>query len=57
MIVEMQRIGLEQVPYIIPWYYDRVQAYRSDRFTGWPDAGPVISLEDPVALSGLQPTG
>lgn len=57
MIVEMQRIGLEQVPYIIPWYYQRFQAYRSDRVTGWPDAGPVLSLEDPASLSVIQPTG
>lgn len=57
LIVEMQRIGLEQVPYIIPWYYQRFQAYRSDRFTGWPDAGPVISLEDPASLSVIQPLG
>jgi peptide/nickel transport system substrate-binding protein len=57
LIVDMQRIGLEQVPYIIPYYTQRVQAYRSDRFTGWPDAGPVLSLEDPASLTNLQPAG
>jgi hypothetical protein len=49
----MQRIGLDQVPYIIPWYYQRYQAYRTDTYTGWPVEGPVISLEDPASLSVL----
>jgi peptide/nickel transport system substrate-binding protein len=53
LIVEMQRIGLDQVPYIIPWYYQRYQAYRTDTYTGWPVEGPVISLEDPASLSVL----
>ena len=57
IIVDMQRIALEQVPYIIPWYYPRIQAYRSDRFSGWQDSFPILSLEDPSSLAVIRPTG
>jgi hypothetical protein len=55
MIVELQRRMLEQVPYIIPWYYPKIEAYRTDRFTGWPDQFPILLLEDPQSLRALQP--
>jgi peptide/nickel transport system substrate-binding protein len=57
MIVEMQRIALEDVPYIIPWYYPKVQAYRTDTFSGWQVGFPIIALEDPSTLSVLQAAG
>ena len=57
MIVELQRMALEQVPYIIPWYYPRIQAYRTDRFTGWPDQSPILQLEDPLSLTVISPAG
>ena len=57
MIVEMQRITLEDVPYIIPWYYPKVQAYRTDTFSGWQVGFPIIALEDPSTLAVLQAAG
>ena len=56
-IVEMQRIALEDVPYIIPWYYPKIQAYRTDTFTGWQVGFPIIALEDPSTLAVLRPAG
>lgn len=57
MIVELQRMALEDVPYIIPWYYPKIQAYRTDTFTGWLVDSPVIALEDPSSLVVVQATG
>jgi peptide/nickel transport system substrate-binding protein len=38
LVWEMQRIALEDIAYIIPYYSHAVQAYRTDQFTGWPVA-------------------
>ena len=57
LIVEMQRMTLEDVPYIIPWYYPKIQAYRTDSFTGWLVGSPIIALEDPSSLTVIQATG
>ena len=57
IIVEMQRITLEDVPYIIPWYYPKIQAYRTDTFTGWLVDSPIIALEDPSSLTVIQASG
>lgn len=57
MIVELQRMALEDVPYIIPWYYPKIQAYRTDTFTGWLVDSPIIALEDPSSLVVVQATG
>lgn len=35
IIHQMQEILLRDVPYIIPWYSQRVSAYRLDKFQGW----------------------
>jgi peptide/nickel transport system substrate-binding protein len=57
MIVELQRIALRDVPYIIPFYYPKIQAYRTDTFTGWQVGFPIIALEDPDNLRFLRPAG
>ena len=57
LIVEMQRVALEDVPYIIPFYYPKIQAYRTDTFTGWQTGFPIIALEDPSTLAVLQAAG
>ena len=57
LVVELQRIALEDVPYIIPWYYPKIQAHRTDTFTGWQVGSPIIALEDPSTLRILQPAG
>ena len=54
-IHEMQRIALEDVPYIIPYYSQTVVAYRTDTFTGWPPADPSLGLTDPSSLRVIQP--
>ncbi|MGZ5383872.1 MAG: ABC transporter substrate-binding protein, partial [Acidimicrobiia bacterium] len=51
IIIEMQQITLEDVPYIIPYYQQATEAYRTDRFTGWQDSAPKIALEDPTSLN------
>ncbi len=44
-VKEMQKIVYDQAPYIITAYYDNLEAYRSDRFTGFvPQPEPNGSL-------------
>jgi peptide/nickel transport system substrate-binding protein len=54
-IHQMQAILLEDVPYIIPYYSQVLQAWRTDTFTGWLDADPTLGLADPSNLTVLQP--
>lgn len=54
LIHEMQRIALEDVPYIIPFYSKTYGAYRTDSFIGWPTADPSLGLTDPSALLVIQ---
>jgi peptide/nickel transport system substrate-binding protein len=55
MVWEMQRMVHEDLPYIIPYYAAEVQAYRTDRFTGWiTDAGK-IELSDLSSLLVISP--
>ena len=54
-IHEMQRILVEDVPYIIPYYQQSLQAWRTDTFTGWLDENPTLGLEDPSSLINLRP--
>lgn len=59
LVHEMQRIMLEDLPYIIPYYDEEVQAFRSDRFTGWPvpaeGSGDLLYLQDPLSLTVVRP--
>jgi peptide/nickel transport system substrate-binding protein len=55
LIHEMQRILVEDVPYIIPYYQNSIQAWRTDTFTGWLDVDPTLGLEDPSSLVNLRP--
>lgn len=55
LVHQMQAIVHEDIPYIIPYYDQAVQAYRTDRFQGWlTDAGKV-ALEDPSSLLVIEP--
>jgi peptide/nickel transport system substrate-binding protein len=55
MVWEMQRMVHEDLPYIIPYYALEVQAFRTDRFTGWiTDAGK-IALDDLSSLLVITP--
>ena len=55
MVHEMQAIIHEDVPYIIPYYASVVEAYRTDKFTGWKDNETKVSLEDPSSLLVIEP--
>ncbi|HYM52461.1 MAG TPA: ABC transporter substrate-binding protein [Candidatus Dormibacteraeota bacterium] len=55
IIHEMQRIALEDVPYIIPYYEQSIEAYRTDRFTGFPEGELTLGLTDPTALTVIRP--
>jgi peptide/nickel transport system substrate-binding protein len=55
MVWEMQSIVHDNVPYIIPFYAFTVQAFRTDRFTGWKDSEPKLALEDNSTLLSLEP--
>lgn len=55
MIWQMQEILLRDLPYIIPYYDQAVQAYRVDTFTGWQDSASKLALEDPSSLNVIRP--
>ena len=56
MIHEMQQILIDDLPYIIPYYQQSIQAWRTDTFTGWLDGDPTFGLEDPSSLTVIRPT-
>lgn len=55
IIHEMQEILVADVPYIIPYYYPSVGAWRTDTFTGWLETDPTLGLEDSSNLLALRP--
>lgn len=55
MVWEMQRIVFEDVVYIIPFYDANVQAFRTDRFTGWITDEAKVELSDITSLVLLEP--
>jgi len=59
IVHDMQRMMLDDLAYIIPYYEDEVQAFRSDRFTGWPlpaeGSGDILYLQDPLSLTVVSP--
>lgn len=57
MIWEMQEILLRDLPYVIPYYDQAVQAYRIDTFTGWRTDASKVALEDPSSLNVISAAG
>jgi peptide/nickel transport system substrate-binding protein len=55
LIHEMQQILVDDVPYIIPYYQQTVEAWRTDTFTGWLEDDPTFGLDDPSSLIVLRP--
>jgi peptide/nickel transport system substrate-binding protein len=56
LIHQLQELMLRDVPYIIPWYDQIVQAYRTNAFTGWvtePDGQ--LSLFDRLSMVAISP--
>ena len=54
LVWQMQQIVFDDVAYIIPFYAQAVQAYRTDRFAGWITDKPKIALEDVTSLVVIQ---
>ena len=51
----MQQVVQDDVVYIIPFYAQGVQAYRTDRFTGWITDKPKVALADVTSLVVVDP--
>lgn len=55
MVHQMQEIVHHDLPYIIPYYDQAVQAFRTDRFQGWLTEAGKVALEDPSSLLVIEP--
>jgi len=55
IVWQMQQIVQDDVVYIIPFYPQATQAYRTDRFTGWITDKPKVALEDVTSLVVVKP--
>ena len=55
MVWEMQQIVFDDVVYIIPYYDPALQAYRTDKFTGWITDQAKVELSDPSSLVVIEP--
>lgn len=54
-IRQMQQMVLDDVPYIIPYYSQTREAWRTDTFSGWLNDDPTLSLVAQESLSVLRP--
>lgn len=55
LVWQMQKIVFDDVVYIIPYYEQAVQAFRTDRYTGWITDMPKVELADPTSLTVVEP--
>lgn len=55
IVWEMQRIVHDDVVYVVPYYDQVVQAYRTDRFQGWLTDAPKLALDDVSSLVVVEP--
>ena len=55
IIWEMQEVLHRDIAYIIPYYAQATQAYRSDRFQGWITDQPKVELSDVTSLVVIEP--
>ncbi|MFZ0546486.1 MAG: ABC transporter substrate-binding protein [Candidatus Promineifilaceae bacterium] len=55
LVWQMQKIVFDDVVYIIPFYAQSVQAFRTDKFTGWQTDAGKVALEDPSSLLVVTP--
>ena len=51
----MQKIVFDDVVYIIPYYAQAIQAFRTDKFKGWITYMPKIELPDVSSLVVVEP--
>jgi peptide/nickel transport system substrate-binding protein len=55
IVHEMQQMLLDEVPYIVPYYAQIREAWRTDTFTGWLDDDPTFGISAPETLTVLRP--
>jgi peptide/nickel transport system substrate-binding protein len=56
LLDKLQEILVRDVPYIIPYYSQKVEAYRTDRFQGWMiDPEGVLSLVNRLSVTAITP--
>jgi len=56
LLHKMQEILVRDVPYIIPYYAQSVEAYRSDKFQGWAvDPEGLLYLGNRISLTAVTP--
>ncbi len=55
IIWRMQEILHRDVAYIVPYYAQATQAFRTDRFRGWVTDQPTVALQDPTSLTVIEP--
>ncbi|HCR72191.1 MAG TPA: hypothetical protein DIW23_12155 [Anaerolineae bacterium] len=55
IVWEIQQIVFDDVVYIIPYYSQAVQAYRTDRFKGWVTDSGKVELSDVSSLVNIEP--
>lgn len=55
IVWEMQKMVHDDVVYIIPYYEQSVQAFRTDRFSGWITDQPKLELADVTSLVVIKP--
>ncbi len=55
LVWKMQEIVHKDVVYLIPFYPQNTQAFRTDRFTGWITDKPKVELSDVTSLVVIEP--
>jgi peptide/nickel transport system substrate-binding protein len=55
IVHQMQQQLLDDVPYVVPYYAQTREAWRTDGFTGWLEDDPTFGLEAPESLTVLRP--
>lgn len=55
IVHEMQQMLIDDVPYIIPYYAQVREAWRTDTFGGWLANDPTLALAAPESLMALRP--
>ena len=57
IVHQMQQHLLDDVPYIVPYYSQVAEAWRTDGFTGWLEDNPTFGLDAPESLINPAPGG
>lgn len=52
---QMQQILIDDVVYMVPYYPQDVEAFRTDRYSGWLTGPVTLGLTDPASLTVIRP--